>query len=433
MTSVSSQGGGRFDEHSDTSPASCFDRAGLTAVTSRLRIIVSGLIAQYPLGGVTWDYLQYVVGLARLGHDVYYFEDTGQWPYNPLEDGLARDCEFNVGYLGNIMSRFGLGTKWAYRFPYKSQWFGLPDGERTEVIESADLLINVSCGLQPCSEYRKIRSLAFVDTDPVFTQVKLARGQSDFHRVIDWHDAHFSYGECFSDAVPPTGHHWRPMRKPILLSEWRPSTPRRNVFTTIMNWTSYKNVTYRGQAYGQKDVELMRFLELPSKVAPTVLEMAVGPGKTRRPPHDLLLRKGWTIVDPMKVCPDLDSYRAYIESSKAEWTVAKNGYVIGQAGWFSGRSACYLAAGRPVVVQDTGFGSVIPIGEGVLTFRTLDEAADAIREVEGNYDRQARAARAIAEEYFDSDKVLSRLLEAALNRTSQAADGDRQRNQNMVP
>ena len=384
-------------------------------MNSSLRIIVAGLIAQYPLGGVAWDYLQYVLGLARLGHDVYYLEDTGQWPFNPVEGGLAKDCTFNVEYLADIMSRYGLANKWAYRFPWQSQWFGLTGKERTEVIKSADLLLNVSYGLEQPLDYRQVKRLAYIDTDPVFTQVKLARGQADFRKLIDAHDVHFSYGECISKAGPATGHRWRPLRKPIVVSEWRPSAARREVFTTVMNWTSYNNVTFQGQSYGQKDVEFKHFLDLPALVAPTVLELAVNAGKTRRTPSDFLVHKGWHVVDPAVVCPDLDSYRSYIESSKAEWTVAKNGYVVGNSGWFSGRSACYLAAGRPVVVQDTGFATVIPVGEGILTFRTLEEAAAEIHEVEGNYEQHAKAARAIAEEYFDSDKVLNRLIEEAMS------------------
>jgi hypothetical protein len=382
---------------------------------SKILVIVNGLIAQYPLGGVTWDYLQFVLGLKRMGCDVYYLEDTGQWPYNPNEGGMAKDCKFNVEYLANVMKRFGLADKWAYCFPWKSQWFGLSERKRTEVIQSSDLIINVSGTLQKPWNYRQTKLLVYIDTDPVFTQAKLARGQKDFRKMIDAHDVHFSFGEAFSEAMPVTGHHWRPTRQPIVLSEWNPSVTRRDVFTTVMNWTSHNDVVYNGQTYGQKDAEFMRFLELPSRVAPTVLEIAANIGKTRRTPHDLLSYKGWRIVDPEKVCPDLDSYRKYIETSKAEWSVAKNGYVLGQAGWFSCRSACYLAAGRPVVVQDTGFGSVLPVGEGILPFRTTEEAANAIQDVESNYERNAKAARAIGEEFFDSTKVLSRLVEEALS------------------
>jgi hypothetical protein len=182
-----------------------------------------------------------------------------------------------------------------------------------------------------------------------------------------------------------------------------------------MNWTSYKPVMYANQTYGQKDLEFMRFQELPSLIAPTALEIAVNAGKTRRTPRQFLAHKGWRVVDPAEVCPDLDSYRDYIESSKAEWSVAKNGYVVGRPGWFSCRSACYLAAGRPVVVQDTGFGAVLPLGEGLLAFKTLEEAVASIKDIEANYPRHAKAAREIAAEYFDATKVLPRLVEESMN------------------
>jgi hypothetical protein len=390
-------------------------------MTSSLRIIVTGLIAQYPLGGMTWHYLQYVLGLARLGHDVYYLEDTGAGPYNPKDGGVVKDCAFNVDYLAGVMMRFGLADKWAYHFSVRPQWFGLSNEKRAAVIQSADLLINVSGMLGRPEDYRQVRRLVYVDTDPVFNQVKLAQGRVEFRKLIDAHDVHFSFGERFSKAVPMTGHHWRPTRQPIVLSEWRPAQPRRDVFTTVMNWTASKNPpVYGGQTYGQKDVEFIRFLDLPRRVAPTVLEIAVNAGKRRQAPLDLLTAEGWRVADPEEVCLDLDSYRRYIESSMAEWSVAKNGYVQGQSGWFSERSACYLAAGRPVIIQDTGFSTIFPVGEGIVPFTTMDEAVAAINEVKGNYARHARAARALAEEYFDSDKVITRLIEEALSCRSKA-------------
>ena len=414
-------------------------------MSSRLRIVVTGLIAQHPeLGGVTWDYLQYPLGLARLGHDVYYFEDSGQWPYTT--DGgpsgtewTANDPTNNVRHLADVMARFGLADRWAYRFPVKPQWFGLSPRQRRAVLESADLLINVSGTLHRPADYRRVKRLVYIDSDPVFTQIGLVlpRGQRKPRRRILAHDVHFSFGEAFSSAVPETGLQWRPTRQPIVLSEWGHATPPRDVFTTVMSWTSYRPLRYRGQQFGQKDMELRRFLELPKLVSPTPLEIAlngiIGPkhafwemlapgspppeiagGRPRSTAGDLLMGMGWRVAEAAQVCRDLDSYRQYVQSSKGEWSVAKNGYVRGQAGWFSCRSACYLAAGRPVVVQDTGFAPVLPVGEGILSFRTLEEAAAAIREVEGDYARHARAARALAEEYFDSNKVLTRLIEEAL-------------------
>jgi hypothetical protein len=379
-----------------------------------LRIVVTGQMAQYPLGGVTWFYLHYVLGLARLGHEVWYFEDSGQWPYNPTADGLVEGCEYNVDYLDEVMTRFGLAGRWAYRFPWESQWFGLEEDERREVLETADLLVNVSGTLERPQEYRAVRRLAYVDTDPVFTQIKLARGQDDFRKLVDAHDVHFTYGERESDAVPDTGHRWLPTRAPVVLSEWSTDAEPRDAFTTVMNWTSHNSIEFDGMQFGQKDEEFRQFIELPGLVESQELELALGSGKNQPPPRDLLIHKGWNLVDPNAVCPDLDSFRTYTETSKAEWGVAKNGYVRGQSGWFSERSARYLAAGRPVVVQETGFSDVLPVGEGILPFTTLEEAARAIREVESDYDRHAAAARAIAEQHFDSNAILERLVAEAM-------------------
>jgi len=386
---------------------------------SPLRIVVTGLIAQYPLGGVTWDYVQYVAGLARLGHDVFYVEDTGQWPYNPVQAGLGKDCAFNVAYLAAVMDRFGLSDRWAYRFPWRSQWFGLSAAKRREVLSSADLVINVSGTLERPNEYRSAARLAYIDSDPVFTQVKIARGQHDLRKMIDLHDVHFTFGECLGADVPSTGHTWLPTRQPVLLDEWRTSDPpTRDVFTTVMNWTSYNEVAFAGRTYGQKDVEFRRFFRLAAAAAPATLEIALSDGRTRHAPRALLGHHGWRLVDPDAVCPDLDRYRAYLQSSLAEWSVAKHGYVVGQSGWFSCRSACYLAAGRPVVVQDTGFTGVLPSGAGILPFSSMEEAVDAISDVQRRYDHHARAAREIAEAWFGSDTVLNSLIERAFATTA---------------
>ncbi len=382
-------------------------------MASALRVIVTGLIAQYPLGGLTWHYLNYVLGLKRLGHDVYYVEDTQLWPFDPAEGGLGKGCRPNVEYLDGVMARYGLGDKWAYRFDYEKRWFGLSAKQVGEVAASADLLINVSGSLARPGSYRSVRRMAFIDTDPVFTQIKLALKQQDFCRKVEMHDAWFSFGESLSDVVPDSGFRWNATRQPIVLSEWRPSAPRRETFTTVMNWTSYNDVVYNGQRYGQKDVEFKRFIDLPGRVAPTELELAIASGKTRKTPIDLLKIKKWSLVDPHEKCADVDSYRDYIESSKAEFTVAKQAYVVGRSGWFSERSACYLAAGRPVVMQETGFSDVLPTGEGLFAFTTEDEAVAAIRAVESDYPRHSAAARAVAEQYFDSDRVLQRLIDGA--------------------
>jgi hypothetical protein len=420
---------------------------------SSLRIIVTGLIAQHPfLGGISWHYLQYLLGLKRRGHDVYYFEDSGQWPYNfdggvTGNDWISYDCSENVAHLNTLMRRFGLENRWSYRFPIDDKWFGLSDSERTDILNGADILLNVSGSLEFPDNYRQVGRLVYIDTDPVFTQVKLARGEEDFRRRVDAHDVHFSYGECLANSVPRTGHNWQPTRQPIVLSEWTPANPPRNFFTTVMSWTSYKPLAYAQKTYGQKDVEFYRFLDLPMKVRPIAIEVALTniehinwrtelknmpravvelmQQQKKWSSRELLVHAGWNVVDAKTSCGDLDSYRNYIQCSKAEWSVAKNGYVQARSGWFSERSACYLASGRPVVVQDTGFSKVIPVGNGIFAFDTVEEAAAAIETVEANYAREAKAARAIAEEYFDSEKVLTRLVEEALISDGVTAMGSR--------
>jgi hypothetical protein len=408
---------------------------------SSLRIIVTGLIAQHPrVGGITWHYLQYLLGLKRLGHEVLYIEDSGEYPYNldggdSGDDWVAKDCSLNVNYLANILSRFNLENRWAYRFPLTSNWFGLTERQLKEVIETADLLINVSGTLEFPENYRRIPNLLYLDTDPMVTQIKIALGKANFIKRVEAHDTHFSFGERFSESVPETNYKWLPTRQPIVMSEWRSTISRRECFTTVMNWTSYEPLIHSGKTYGQKDVEFKRFLELPTIVAPIELEIALNRtehiewqakddnlppqfAKLERKtwtPRDLITQAGWHVVDAIQVCGDLDSYRQYIQSSKAEWSVAKNVYVQGQPGWFSERSACYLASGRPVVVQDTGFAGALPVGEGIIPFKTLQDAADAIREIEAHYPRHADTALAIADEYFNSDKVLTRLIDEAMN------------------
>ena len=384
-------------------------------MSSSLRIVVTGMIAQYPLGGVTWDYLQYVLGFAKLGHDVYYIEDSGQWPYDPGEDRTEKGCEFNVRYLANVMERFGLGDRWAYRFAWQSQWFGLPAARRDEIVRTADLVINLSGLLERPDQYRGDGRLVYIDSDPVFTQVKLARGRQFFRDLIEHHDVLFSFGECLPGDAPDTGDDWLPTRQPIVLSEWQTDVQPRDVFTTVMTWIAYNAVQFEGRTYGHKDVEFRRFFDLPSRVSPAQIEIAANAGRGRKLPRELLAHRGWSLVEPRDVCPDVDRYRTYIQTSKAEWSVAKNGYVRGRAGWFSCRSACYLAAGRPVVVQDTGFGDVIPVGEGILTFDSLDAAAAAIAAVEADYSRHAAAARDLAAEYFDAGKVLTSLIARAMS------------------
>ncbi len=382
----------------------------------RLRIIVAGLIARYPLGGMAWHYLQYALGLAALGHDVHYIEDSGEWPYDAALRAPAQRADVNVPYLAGLMARHGLADRWAYRVPDLDgpRWFGMSDARRRDVVASADLLIDVSGTVDRPEAYRAVRRLAYVDTDPVFVHIRLARGEPRLVERVGVYDVHFSFGERVAERMPATGHTWLPTRQPVVSALWRSEAPLRPVYTTVMNWSSYASEVHEGRSYGQKSVEFLRFIDLPRRAAPVRLEIAAGPGHRERTPVARLRAHGWRVRDAARLCPDPERYQRYIQRSKGEWSVAKNGYVTGRAGWFSERSACYLAAGRPVIVQDTGFADELRRGAGIVPFATPDEAVEAVREVEVDYARHAAAARAIAEECFRADVVLRSLVERAL-------------------
>jgi hypothetical protein len=300
------------------------------------------------------------------------------------------------------------------------------------VLKTADILINVSGTLEKPEKYGSVKRLVYIDTDPGFTQVKLKLNQIEFSKRVAAHHCHFSFGESLPVNLKDDQFYWKPTRTPIILSEWAIEKPYSNGYTTIMNWTSYKPLLFEGKSFHQKDIEFLKFLELKRKLKNICFEVALSklqhknwqsslpdhfsdendPDDLSFPtPADLLSHYGWKIVDPADRCNDIDSYRDYILHSKAEWSVAKGGYVVSKPGWFSCRSACYLAAGRPVVVQDTGFDKVLPVGEGILSFNTFDEAVESVRDVEAHYTLHAKRAREIAVEYFDSDKVLQQLID----------------------
>ena len=402
-----------------------------------MRIIVTGLIAQhYRLAGVSWDYIQYCIGLKQLGHDVYYFEDSGEWPYN-LDGGASgnewveKDCHKNIGCLKNLFDRYGLNDRWAYFFPLTSEWFGLTGAKRKEVLQTADMLINVSGTLEKPEQYDLVKKLVYIDSDPGFTQAKLKLNHEAFAKRIAAHHCLFSFGELLPPFLQDERYDWKPTRTPIVLSEWENKKRHTQRYTTIMNWTSYKPLEFEGKSFHQKDIEFIKFIELNRKLKNISFEVALSKLQHKNwqsslpdhfdgeehqhiifsSPADLLSHYGWKVVDPAERCNDLDTYRDYIFHSKAEWSVAKGGYAVSKPGWFSCRSACYLAAGRPVIVQDTGFGMVLPEGEGILGFNTIEEAMEKIAEVEADYSLHARRAREIAEEYFDASKVLQQLIE----------------------
>jgi hypothetical protein len=254
----------------------------------------------------------------------------------------------------------------------------------------------------------------------MFTHIRLTYGERGYLDRVRTHERHFTFGLNIGQPgckIPPTGLQWRPTVQPIALEWWQRTLMPPNAchtadgaWTTVMNWASYKPEEFQGETYGQKDIEFQNFMQLPSLTSERfVLAMGQGPGKNR--PTEHLEALGWRIIEPDIHVPDYASYHDFLTNSKAEWSIAKNGYVKSHSGWFSCRSACYLAAGKPVVVQDTGWSEHLPSGDGALCFSTLSEAAEAIEKVARDYPRHCAAARAYARENFDAAKVCAELLE----------------------
>lgn len=394
---------------------------------SGVRVVVAGLAATYPFGGVFWDYFQYVLGLHRLGHDVLYIEDTGEWCYDPTAQTFVASGSANaVALLNNIkMVEPSLTGRWFFRDAL-GVVYGIDWKNVVAFCGSADLFLHVSAPCWMREEYLAATRVAFIDSDPLYTQAYVPaylQGTIDAAARIRLdrlrgHDLAFTFGENIGQPdclIPNALFDWQPTRQPIVLDKFRDATTpvsrRRRVATTVASWEpKEEGPVIDGIAYRGKSIEFERFIQLPS-LSRIPLEVAIS-GKA---PVERLRANGWALLDGYEVSRDPWVYRDYLARSFAEWSVAKNAYVASRSGWFSCRTACYLALGVPAVVQDTGFPRSIPTGEGLFAFRTLGEAADALECIASQPERHARAALAIAEQYFDSDRLLTRLLDDALS------------------
>ena len=379
-----------------------------------MRIIITGLVGQYPFGGVIWDYIQYLLGFRSLGHQVLYLEDSGAWPYDPVAGTITDDCSFALQSLHKIFTDFDLSESWVYRNGADGKFHGAGEKVAREWLRHGDLLVNVSSAGWLRDYDLRVGHRMFIDGDPMFCQIGLLDGSNPLYagRLRD-HDSHFTFGLSVGQPgcpVPVDGITWRPTVQPIALDQW-PVTPVSNdaPWTTVMNWASYKPKVWEGRTYGQKNLEFNRFRDLPSKTN-VPLRLAMGLGVDGQRPAQELRQLGWDLVEPQEVVPDHSAYRSFLTNSRGEWSVAKHGYVEGKTGWFSCRTACYLAAGRPAVVQETGWSRHLPSGRGVLPFTTVDEAAEGLGKVTRSYSEHCKAAREIALEFFDAKKVCQDLL-----------------------
>lgn len=384
-------------------------------VIGRKKIVLLGMMSKMPVAGNMWLVVQYLVGFRRLGYDVYYVEAHGITPTNLMrgkdDDGAIRAAAFIAG----VMQRLDMGDRWALHALYpESRYYGLSETQVKELYRSAALLINLHGGTEPLPEHSATGRLIYVGTDPVEVEIELYENVPKTVDFLGAHVAFFTWGLNHGnpDCKLPVSERFR-FRKtypPVVVDFWEPnSNGGGDIFTTIGNWRQQERVLkFQGEVYHwSKHYEFLKFIDLPSRTNQS-FELALSRCDERE--KELLLSKGWMVRDALSFSTDLDSYRKYITGSRGEFTVAKDQNVRFRSGWFSERSATYLAAGKPVITQETGFSNVVPTGKGLFAFSTMDEIVEAVESINAAYDEHSRAAMTLARECFNYDVVLTRLL-----------------------
>jgi len=391
-------------------------RSPAPGLARRPVVVVLGMLTKMPVAGVAWQTLHYLAGFERLGYDTYYVEAHGRTPSMLMQSHSDDGPALAAAYLDRLLRRFGFAGRWAYQAVHGDERvLGMSASALSGLFARADLVVNLHGGTEPLPEHSATGRLVYLETDPVQLQVELHDGLESTRAFLDPHVAFFTFGENLGRAgcgLPiPAGYHFRPTRQPVVLDLW-PQTPppADGAFTTVGNWRqAWREVSLGGELYGwSKHTEFEHLLGLPERCPQARVELALSSCTTEE--QDELRRRGFAVRAALPLSEDLDPYRAYLAGSLGELTAAKDQNVRLRSGWFSDRSATYLASGRPVITQDTGFGRVLPTGIGLHAWRTLDDAVAAVETVLADPDGQSRAAREIAEEAFDSDKVLGRLL-----------------------
>jgi hypothetical protein len=370
--------------------------------------------------GNTWAFLQYVVGLERLGVEAFWVDHQPKLdPRQPARERRAypaEDCH-SIDYVSTrfaAMARdFGFDGRWCIIYDGGVRAFGMTLEEMREVTEEADVLLNLGASLPPESPLLQIPRRVYVDLDPGFTQIWAHQIDMGFRH----YDLFFTVGQNVGRPgfrIPTQGIGWAPTLPPVVLDLWPAHVDAScERVSTIADWRGSQYARFEDELYAGKREEFMRFLEVPRR-ARRPIEVALNIGQHDHEDLGLLLQNDWFVRDPYLYAGDLDSYREFIQFSRAEFSVAKGGYVKSSCGWLSDRTACYLASGKPAVVQSTEFEWRLPTGNGLLTFSTVEEAVAALDAIEQDYESHAHAARQVAEEHFDSAHVLGSLLEQAL-------------------
>lgn len=381
---------------------------------SRGKVIVSGILFWYPLAGVTYQFLHYLIGLRNLGFDVYYIEDSGRWVYDPVARTITGDAWPNVSSVVPTLEAHGFAGKWAFRGAWPNgPCYGLSESQIVALYREADALLNVTGAQDIRAEQQVIKKRIYVESDPFMMQVKLHNGDQKVRALLDAHHAFFTFGENLGqpDCDVPLDRVWLPTRQPVAMELWETAAGSGgSTYNTITTWhNDGKSVEYRGEVYHwTKDREFVHFLDLPGRRQKQQFELATDADAKARA---LLQGHGFRVAEGVKVSATVDTYRDYIRGSRGEFTVARDQYVRPRTGWFSDRSACYLAAARPVITQQTQFSKYLPSGRGLFGFETLDDVLAAVDAIESDYEAHSRAALEIAREYFAAERVLSSLME----------------------
>jgi hypothetical protein len=384
------------------------------------RIVVMGFMGSCPIAGVIWQHVHYIVGLQRLGHEVYYIEDSARIPYNAETFDTSNDYTYAANLLTRLADEFDFKNRWSFcaRYLPELPTAGLPLRRIRQLYKSADAILNI-CGTQEFNDDLLANDrILYIESDPGVEQIKVDQGVQSTIDYLGRHHALFTFGEHVGTKrfpVPIHGLKWLPTRQPIVTNLWKTQRPppAGAVFTSIANWSTsgLKDITWRGEKYlWSKSREFIRFVNAP-KIAREPFELAtdIKDEKTRTK----FSKSGWRFRSPHDLSVRYWDYRDYIRRSKAEFTVAKDQYVRLDTGWFSDRSACYLAAGRPVISQETGFTKLYGDRGGLFGFRKLSEVSEAVREINADYRHHSRVARAIAKEIFEAEKVVASLLDRA--------------------
>jgi hypothetical protein len=382
------------------------------------RLVLAGYLVRHPLGGYAWQAAHYLLGLRALGHDVWFYEDTGHYApaYDPTTGAYGAEYDYGLTAASRFLDRLGLGDRWVFVDCARGTEHGPGAGRAGALLAEADLLVNLAGVNRIPPERRGGRPAIYVDIDPAYTQIRAASGDAALGAILDEHAHLFTYGENVGtprSPLPTGGYTWHPTRPPVALEHWRAAGAPGRAYTTVGTWDARgRDLVWGGETFAwRKRTEWLRCLDLPALTG-AAFEMAMDVGTVPGDP-EALAAHGWRIVDPLAVSTDPWRYRDYLRAARGEFTVAKDVNVRLRSGWFSDRAACFLAAGRPVVEQDTGFGDVLPLGPGLHAFRTVEEAAAAVREIEADWTRASVHAVTVAEECFAAERVCGRLLATA--------------------